>query len=84
MLFWWIDVACTSETGNRWIICFFIAMWLTLCGLLPLLVLDCLGLCVGKSLTCLLVGGRLEGRGVFDLEDGADMPSLVCLEGKKY
>jgi hypothetical protein len=40
------------------------AMWLTLCGLLSLRVLVCLGLCLGESLTCLLVGGRLEGRGV--------------------
>jgi hypothetical protein len=31
---------------------------------LSLLVLVCLGLCVGESLTCLLVGGRLEDRGV--------------------
>jgi len=39
-------------------------MWLTLCGVLSLLILGCLGLCLGESLTCLLVGGRLEGRGV--------------------
>jgi hypothetical protein len=43
---------------------FFTAMWLTLCGVLSLLVLVCFGLCLGESLTYLLVGGRLEGRGV--------------------
>jgi hypothetical protein len=32
------------------------------CGLLSLLVLVCLGLCLTKSLTCLVAGGRLEGR----------------------
>jgi hypothetical protein len=63
MLFWWIDVACAVEMGNWWI-AFFTAMWLTLCGVLSLLVLVCLGLCLGESLTCLLVGRRLEGRGV--------------------
>jgi hypothetical protein len=64
MLFWWIDVACASEMGNQWIIFFFIAMWLMLCGVLSLLVLVCLGLCLEESLTCLLVGGRLESRRV--------------------
>jgi hypothetical protein len=39
-------------------------MWLTLCRVLSLLVLVCLELCLGESLTCLLVGGHLEGRGV--------------------
>jgi hypothetical protein len=63
MLFWWIDVACASEM-NQWITFFFIAMWLTLCGVLSLLTLMCLGLCLGESSTCLLVGGRLEGREV--------------------
>lgn len=62
MLFWWIDIACASETENRWIIFFFTAMWLTLCGVLCLLILVYLGLCLGESLTCLLVCGRLEGR----------------------
>jgi hypothetical protein len=39
-------------------------MWLTLCGLKFLIVLVCLGLCREELLTCLLVGGNLEGRGV--------------------
>jgi hypothetical protein len=50
--------------GNQWITFFFTAMWLKLCGVLSLLVLVCLGLCLGEFLTCLLVGGCLEGRGV--------------------
>jgi hypothetical protein len=62
MLFWWIDAACASEMGNKWITFYFIAIWLTLYGVLSLLVLVCLGLCLGKSLTCLHVGGRLECR----------------------
>jgi hypothetical protein len=33
-------------------------------GVLSLLSLVCLGLCLGESLTCLPVGGRLEVRGV--------------------
>jgi hypothetical protein len=37
------------------------ALWSTV---LSLLVLVCLGLCLGESLACLVVGGRLEGRGV--------------------
>jgi hypothetical protein len=82
MLFWWIYVACASKTGNRWITFFFIAMWNTLCRVLSLLVLVCLGLCLTESLTCLVAGGHLEGR-VLQLEDGTDMPYLVCLEGKK-
>jgi hypothetical protein len=61
MLFWWIDVACASEAESQWIIFLFTGMWLTLCGVLSLLVLVCLGLCLGESLTCLLVGGRLGG-----------------------
>jgi hypothetical protein len=39
-------------------------MWLTLCGLIFLIVLVSLGLCREDFLTCLLVGGNLEGRGV--------------------
>jgi len=64
MLFWWIDVACAREMGNVWITFFFTVTWLMFCGVLSLLVLVCLELFVGESLTCLLVGGRLEGRGV--------------------
>jgi hypothetical protein len=59
MLFWWIDATCASEMGNQWIT-FFSAMWRTLCGVLSLLSLICLGLCLGESLTCLPVSGRLE------------------------
>jgi hypothetical protein len=39
-------------------------MWLTLCGLIFLIVLVCLGLCREELLTCLLVSENLEGRGV--------------------
>jgi hypothetical protein len=64
MLFWWIDVECASVTGNWWIIFFFTAMWLTLCGVLSLRILVCLRLCLEESLTCLLIDGRLGGRRV--------------------
>jgi hypothetical protein len=37
-------------------------MCLTLCGLIFLIILVCLGLCRKELLTCLLVGGSLEGR----------------------
>jgi hypothetical protein len=45
-----------------------LVMWFTLCGVLSLLVLVCLGLCLRKSLTCLLVGGHLESQRVPQFE----------------
>jgi hypothetical protein len=64
MLLWWLDVACAREMENQWIAFFFLTMWLLLCGVLSLLTLVCLGLCLDELSTCLLVGGRLESRGV--------------------
>jgi hypothetical protein len=83
MLLWWIDAAYAREIGNQWITFFFTTMWLPLCGVLSLLALVCLGLCLEELSTCLLVGGCLKVEECCNLEDGADLPFLVCMEGKK-
>jgi len=44
--------------GNQWTTFFFIAMWLSLCGIPFLLVSVCLGLCLEELSTCLHVGRK--------------------------
>jgi hypothetical protein len=51
-----------KKTGIPWIIFFFTAMWLLLCGVLFSVVLGCLGLCPDRLSTCLLVSGHLKGQ----------------------
>jgi hypothetical protein len=77
MLLWWIDDACAKEMGSQWITFFL------LCGMLSLLALVCLGLCLGVSSTCLLVGGHLGGRRVLRFGRWCQLAFLVCLKGNK-
>jgi hypothetical protein len=56
-----ICVSCIYSR-NQWTTFFFIAMWLPLCEILPLLDLVCLGLCLEELSNCLPVSGILEGR----------------------
>jgi hypothetical protein len=49
---------------SLWIIFFFTATWLLLCGVISLVVSGCIGLCPDGFSICLLVGGPVEGRGV--------------------
>jgi hypothetical protein len=55
-----------KKTGESvgWIIFFFTATWLMLCGVLFSVVSGCLGLCPNGLSISLLVGGPLEGQWV--------------------
>jgi hypothetical protein len=54
--------------GSQWTIFFFIVMWLLLCGVFSFAASGCFGLCLDGLLTCLHIGGRLEGLGVMRCE----------------
>jgi hypothetical protein len=58
-----VNGCCVKEVESQWIT-FFIVMWLPLYGVLSLLALVCHGLCLEVLSNYLLIGGRLEGRGV--------------------
>jgi hypothetical protein len=60
-----VDRCCLCKSNEESVATFFFnSMWLSLCRMLSLLDLVCLGLCLEELSTCLLVGGILEGRGV--------------------